>query len=199
MGSKANHSPIASGLSVPDTLTALTTALGALDAALVARLSGAILNVAVFRNQLARGVGAGASSAGTWHARTFTHVVNGGYTFYTSSAPEFTPEAGRYALFALLPAYDCGLHKARLLNVTQSSVVAYGINANAPTAANSMTSAALLTVFTANGTDEFRLEHYIQNTVSSNGLGVALDYTYIGDGDIPEIYEMFTLIKVKAV
>lgn len=199
MGSNANHVPITSGQSVADTLTALNTALSALDAALVAKVVGSILNVAVFRNQLARATGAGASSAGTWHARTFTDVVNANGAFYTSSAPEFTPEAGRYALFALSPAYDCGLHKLRLLNVTQSAVAAYGINANAPTAANSMTAAALLAVFTANGSDEYRLEHYIETTVSSNGKGRALDYTYLGIGDVPEIYEIFTLFKVKPV
>lgn len=99
--------------------------------------------------------------------------------------------SGTYVLMAVSPAYLVDHNRIRLYNDTQSSMVVIGGNVVADDALDrSAVSAVLHTVFTANGTDAYRIDHYTESTQGTNGLGVA-----VGDG-AAEVYTQVLLIKI---
>lgn len=109
------------------------------------------------------------------------------------SSNKFVPIAGDFYLEAVCPASDVGRHRARLYNVTAAANVAKGAGTNAYSAGGgyAQTDSVIKVHFTANGTDEYKIIHYVQNTASSIGFGNSVD-----DGN-PEQYTKVTLWKIK--
>lgn len=127
--------------------------------------------IAILRDEKASGTNAGGSAATTWNARNLNTEVADSENIVTIASNQFTPIAGTYKIFATAPVFNSvGVNRLRLYNVTDASVVDHGPNyRNSST--TDMSNATLNTIFTANGTDAYRIDHYTGNAVATNGLG----------------------------
>lgn len=147
---------------------------------------------AILADVKATTVAGGTSSNTTWNTRDLNTKQYDPYGIVTISSNKFVPIAGDYQLFAYTPflggAAGTALGRARLFNVTTAVAVQQGQSGAAVTNTNSV--AILDCVFTANGSDEFRIDTYTSVGRATNGLGLAS-----GDGS-SEIYTVVVLKKI---
>ena len=181
--SNVYHTPF--GVNEVVSIEQINARLAALDEA-IGDVAAAEVLAAIVYDSKATTTDGGSSSAATWNARDLNTEVDPD-NLVTIDSNKFTPIAGTYAIFAQAPAKGVSKNRIRLYNVTQTSVVAVGLNA----LRTSDTAVAQLTyVFTADGADEYRIDHYTQSAVSNTGLGEAVD-----DG-AAEVYTQVLLIKL---
>lgn len=101
----------------------------------------------------------------------------------TLSSNRVTLSAGTYSVNACAPAYKGDWHQIRLWNVTTAAAVIYGQSAYADSANEGQTHSCLVNfVFTANGTDQYSIQHAVTNAVATNGWGVR-DASAVGGGE----------------
>lgn len=155
------------------------------------QLADARTAFAILRDEKSTGTDGGGASATTWNARNLNTEVYDNQNIVTISANQFTPIAGEYLLEATAPGVEVVNHRLRLYNVTGAAVVDEGQNTRTPNTADGDTSMAhLRTIFTANGTDAYRIDHYTQTAQATNGLGSA-----VSDGS-NEVYLEIILRKI---
>ena len=173
------------------TIDEVNTIASALDAAIVAAsVAPNTASVALLYDSKATTTDGGGTTGQTWDTRDLNTEVDPD-SIVTLSANQFTPNSGTYIIMVAAPGYSAGDSILRLYNVTQTSVTVYGANQQAVDNNNySMKTAHLQTIFTANGTDAYRIEHYNHQIQATNGLGKA-----VSDG-ASEVYTMVLLIKV---
>ena len=160
---RANHTPITG---TPDIRTAMNTALGELDAA----LGGSGVDAGVIGESVASGTNPANASTATWNVRRLQGLEVDGSSIVAVSSNKFVLAAGTYALWAkgvFQRSTSLTGNKLRLYNVTQTSVVQTGMNRHTD---DNATWASLMAVFTSNGTDEYRIDHYTQFR-QTQGLG----------------------------
>jgi hypothetical protein len=183
MGSQNYHSPISG---TPDVRTAVNTALGEIDAAVVGLPTG---QIAVFGESVSNNaVTSTPSSDGSeWTRRALAGLEEDGDGIVSISSNQFTPMAGTYLFVG--SAYGNSSaggirHRLRLYNVTGDSLVK-------ASQGTSEDNAMLQAVFTANGSDEYRIDHYY-----TGGSGTVFSRV---DGISPgpdEVYAQFAMIRV---
>ena len=91
----------------------------------------------------------------------------------------------RYTIECQCPAYNVGLHKARLINTSTNEVLAYGSNENAGNL--ELSKSTIITSITVETQMTISIQHRCQNTFN-DGLGLALGF------DCDEVY---TTIKIQ--
>ena len=145
---------------------------------------------AVITDEKATTTDGGGSSATSWNARDLNNEQYDKDGLVTISSNKFTPIANDYKLHAVAPAVGVAqLHRLRLYNVTQASVFQEGPGVK-HNSANDGGLATLDCDFSADGIDEYRIDHYTSVATATNGLGWAID-----DGS-PEIY-LVVILEVK--
>jgi hypothetical protein len=171
------------------TIAEINTRLGELDAGITTQAAAAVGMVAAeLYDSKATETHGGASSAATWQTRTLNTEVDPD-SIVTLSSNQFTPIAGDYMIWAMAPAYKVNAHRLRLYNVTGASVTHTAGNSYSDSSDAFVTNASLFWIFTANGTDAYRIDHYTESAVSSWGLG-----RWVGDG-AAEVYTQVVLMK----
>lgn len=162
--------------------------LADIDAGIASVGGAADVRAAVIYDEKATTVDGGGTTATTWVQRDL-NTENDPNSIVAVASNQFTPIAGTYLIMVEAPAFECETNRVRLYNVTQSSVAKQGLNAKAD-AGGSTTLACLNHVLTVNGTDAFRIDHWAELTVATDGFGKA-----VGDGS-PERYTTVTLIRL---
>lgn len=122
------------------------------------------------------------SSSITWNARSINTEISDVDGIVTLSSGKFTPQSGDYFIDVLAIAKGTNVSRLRLYNVTGTSVVDYGISFDALSSSQHAIMGTLQTRFTANGTDEYRIDQYSQST---NAAGLGLNN---GISGVPEQY-----------
>lgn len=105
----------------------------------------------------------------------------------------FTPIAGSYQIAAAADLYTVAASLIVLYNATTSTIIINGIDSYSNTATE-MHCALLNGGFTANGTDQYQITYYVQNTAATYGLGAPEQNALSLSG--PEIYGTVTLTPV---
>lgn len=143
--------------------------------------SSAAVAVAIFNDSEPSGAKDGAFPSGSWQTRILnTTVVN--QIGATLSGNQFTLPAGTYLIEASAPTYRAGLHKIRLYNSTDSSVVIYGTSI--------MDSPSLLkTVVTIDASKAFAIQHRC-NLTDDSGYGYPCSF------GVPEVYTVVNVMKI---
>lgn len=138
----------------------------------------------IMRDQKTRGTNGGGSST-SFTARDLNTETHDNCNLSSISSNKFTPVAGTYIIEASAPAYLADWHQIRLRNATDSSIPTgcYGTSNFADKANESQNRATLTCAFTANGTDQYEIQHIVANAQATNGFGVR-DSTSIGDGEV---------------
>jgi len=140
---------------------------------------------AIIRDEKSTGTAGGSSSGTTWNARDLNTELVDDDGIVTISSNKFTPVNGTFHLSAFAPCHRSSVNRLRLYNVTAGTSVEEGAATNSTV--NATTTSVLNCEFTANGTDEYRIDNYTDNGRTTNGLGVAAN-----DGS-PEVYLSITL------
>ena len=149
--------------------------------------AGGSTSIAILTDEKTTTTDGGACSAATWNARDLNTEQSDPDGIATISSNKFTPASGTYRIHAYAPAHKCNRHRLRLYNVTGAAVVQEGASSYINSAELVQVPAHLHCRFTANGTDEYRIDHYTQSAQTGNGLGEATN-----DGS-PEIYLVIVL------
>ncbi len=170
-------------------ISAINSRLAELDAAITSQAAASVsMQAAVLYESQTSGTNGGGASATTWQTRTLNTELDDD-EIVTLSSNQFTPIAGTYVIMAAAPAYKVDEHRLRLYNVTQASVVQEGGNAFSDNGDAYVTNALLYWIFTANGTDAYRIEHYTNTAQASTGLGLN-----VNDGSA-EVYTSVMLLR----
>jgi hypothetical protein len=171
------------------TIAQINARLSDLDAAITTQAAASVgMSAALLYDSKTTGTNGGSASATTWNTRTLNSEVDPD-SIVALSDPNFTPTAGTYVIQAIAPAYRTEENRLRLYNVTQTSVVFAGLNAFSDAGDTVQVMAALYWIFTANGTDAYRIDHYTDTASGSIGLGLN-----VGDGGA-EVYTQVLLLK----
>jgi hypothetical protein len=134
----------------------------------------------------------GTSSSTTWNNRDLNTTLYNGIGMAAISSNKFVPPAARYHIHCYSPVVggSAALSRARnrLFNVTAAASVEEGSGVFA--AANTSGMVILDCEFTANGTDEYRIDTYTSVGRATDGLGFA-----VSDGSA-ETYTTVVLRKI---
>lgn len=168
-------------LEINERLADLDEAIGNVDVA--------TLSVAVLTDEKATTTDGGSASAATWNLRDLNTLDPNPSTIVSLSSNKFVPVSGTYEIEVYACASQVDAHRVRLYNVTTGTAVITGINMDVGTGGIGQI-ASLCRRFTANGTDEYRIEHYTETARATDGLGQA-----VGDGS-NEIYCTVILRKL---
>lgn len=152
--------------------------------------SGGGNSFAILADEKAANTNGGGASATTWNARDLNTEIVDADAIVSISLNQFTPISGTYRIVVHAGAFKTGSHRLRLYNVTGAASVKEGQNARSGSADDNATNALFDHVFTANGTDAYRIDHYTVVASATNGLGVAMNV-----GGASERYMMIYLEK----
>lgn len=130
------------------------------------------IKAAAFGDTKARGSNGGTATAGAWNVREIGEITDpSNLTTIASNAVKLL--AGKYLIYCTVPASAVGKHQARLFDLTNSAPVIWGSSEQSP-ATTAQTRSIICGVFEVTDPDvEYRIEHYVQNSVGSTDLGVA--------------------------
>lgn len=128
----------------------------------------------VVREALAQNTDAGTFTSGAWQTRALNTVAADSGGDASLSTGQVTLAAGTYRLRASAPAFSVGRHQARWHNVTDNAAVLAGTSEYADTV---QTRSIVAGRFTISASKVFELQHRCENTRSSDGLGVAGNFT----------------------
>ena len=165
---------------------ALTTVTAALTEA--GKFGGKYLHI---RDEKAANTSGGTFTSGAWQTRTLNTEVTDEIGS-TLSSNEFTLPAGTYYIRALAPAFQCGRHKARLYNVTDTAVTLVGTSEySSDTASYTQSSSRVEGRFTIAAQKTFRIEHRCAVSKATQGLGV--------ESNLDSQTEVYTVVEVWKV
>lgn len=179
-----NYTP-ATTPSEADNADNLTAHLYGIDQALA---SSSGLSYAILQHDESSGTDAGGTSASTWNARPLDTEVSDTDSIVSITSNTFRPISGTYLIRVAASVFNAGFTRLRLYNIDGTSVVGQGVNGRPATSQGNTDYLEL--IFTANGTDDYRIEHYSSSAQSGNGLGDA------ATTGADEIYMTITLVKI---
>ena len=145
----------------------------------------------LIQDQKAQNTAGGTFTSGAWRKRDLNIIVNDDTGAISLVANEIVGlPAGTYRFRISAPGHQVNSHQARLYNVTDSAVIAYGQSCYAtsgtPVGSNS---SIVVGYFTISGIKTLRVEHQCQSTQATNGFGPA-------DNFGTEVYTTIELWKV---
>ncbi len=127
------------------------------------------------REEQAQNTAGGTFTSGAWRTRVLNTEVTDTGNLNSLAANQFTLAAGTYEIRASAPTFNVSRHQARLQNVTDSSTILVGGSNIDGT--NTMGRAMVQGRFTIAGSKALELQHQCQSTESTDGFGVAANFT----------------------
>ena len=144
---------------------------------------------AIFNETQANNTQGGTFTSGSYVKRTLNTTVVNTITSCTLTSSVISLPAGTYKVFATAGAAAVNRHKCRLQNTTDSTTIALGQNSISDTGVVQQTLSVLETEFTLGATKDVELQHRCQTTRSTDGLGVASNFSD------DEIYAIIEIVK----
>ena len=186
-----NGSGTITGVSVgglPDGI--VDTDMIAADAVTAAKVgTKTFTSYAIICDEKASGTNGGDFTASGWRTRDLNTEIADPDSIVSISSNQFTLGAGSYLIEAFATAKECNRHIARIYNATSTSVVAYGMSADA-SSGNSDTGIATVTArVTITGNTAFEIQHWCQSTRTSYGLGIANDASVVNKYTTVKIFK----------
>lgn len=153
--------------------------------------SGLYASIAILHDQKSTGTAGGGASAATWNARDLNTEVSDPDSIVSISSNQFTPIAGTYDIHVECACAAVNGSRLRIYNVTGAAVVGVpDLNGFASATSTQGLTISLDQLFTANGTDAYRIDHYTVAAKATSGLGGA-----VNDG-AAEVYTRVVLRKL---
>ena len=125
-------------------------------------------------DQRKSGVTSGTFMNGEWVTRSLNKINGNASITLNKQQSTFTFQPGTYTITCDIPAYNVGIHQARLFDVTNNEPVKYG---NSGISVNT-NSNSHINYFTGNlkKSTTFRIEHYCESIQIGNGFGIASNF-----------------------
>ncbi len=134
--------------------------------------------VAIFREERASGTNGGGSVATTWTTRTLNTSHYNNITGASLSSNQITLPAGTYKVLAYVPLFRPAQCRARLYNVTDSTVTLLSMSQYGLTGVSGDAVEVIINgVFSIAASKTFRIEYYATSAKTVDGLGVASSVT----------------------
>jgi len=150
---------------------------------------GKFASYAIITDQKSSETDAGSSTGGTWHTRDLNTELADPDSIVSISSNQFTLQAGSYFIEARAPSYQPSRHRLKLYQTSGSAAdVAFGTNEFMSYGSGTavQTTAFLSCRITISTATTYEIRHYIQNSKSGNGLGVA----------VSQGAELYCLVKI---
>lgn len=147
----------------------------------------------IVRDEKAANTAAGNGSATSWVTRTLNTSVRNVIQGASLASDKITLPAGKYRIRVEAPAFGVNTTRARLYNVTDSSVASTGPSGYAPNNGGATPQSATVIVddvITITAQKDFRVEQYTQAANSSSDLGRP-----VNDGS-SEVYTTVWVTKI---
>ena len=134
--------------------------------------------VAVLVDEKANSTNGGTFTSGSWVTRTLNTEQSDPQGIVTLLSDQFTLGAGTYRIDFHAPAFGVQRHQARLYDVTNTAVVAYGSSERAESATGGETSNRSFGTATVviTGNTVYRLEHRCDTSKTGLGLGYNVNF-----------------------
>lgn len=137
--------------------------------------AGGAFSYAIVVQKQNQGVQGGAAlGSGVWSNRTFNTLVYDPDGVVGQTNGYIVLSAGTYRFRARAPGYECGVHRVRLYNDTDASLVFPGGPA-ARSTTNVQTTAELSGRFTIAANKHLYLQHYVSISQGSTDFGIAVN------------------------
>ena len=127
------------------------------------------------RDQKTSGTDGGTFTSGAWQTRTLNTTGANSISGASLGSNRITLPAGTFQIRARAPSVDGTLHKAKLYNITDTADVILGSNSQA-TGSAVQTDSWVIGQFTIAGAKVFELQHRIEVTSNTYGLGRACNF-----------------------
>jgi len=147
---------------------------------------------AIYRDTKTAGTHGGTATSGIWNVRALTDTqiqVGSSISRPHSSSSTFTLVPGIYEIDAKSPIFNVGGHQARIYNLSTSTEALSGTDETAA-ASTVQTSSFITGIIIATGTFNYQIEHKVQSTNASTGLGQATTYAQKA---------VFTILKIRRI
>lgn len=186
---------------VPATIVSQVTAEAGIDgqprkfsvqriAQMITALAGSSIKALHVRDEKPSGTDAGTFTSGAWRTRVLNTVVTNEISGASLASNQITLPAGTYIVRASAPAAVVDRHRAKLVNITDTSDIVLGTSENTSSADTVGTRSLISGKFTISASKVIELQHRCLTSRGSNGLGVMT-----GFGDV-EVYAEVLIIKV---
>ena len=149
----------------------------------------------LIREEQLSGTNGGTFAAGSYVTRVLNTEVIDTYNLASIAANRITLAAGTYKCLIICPGFRCGVHKARLYNITTSAVTLLGNNAHTswePSSDDysSITYSIVIGVFTIAVSTVFEVQHRCGVTQATNGRGITASF---GDVEVYTVAEFWRI------
>lgn len=145
--------------------------------------------IATLREEQTSGTNGGTFTSGSWVTRVLnTEIDPDGIVSLSSN--QFTLQPGKYRINASAPGNACDQHKAKLVNITDTSDVIIGTSEYCQSGVAVQTRSIVSGTFTINAQKTFEIQHRCTTTSGSNGLGVQ-------SGLATEVYTIVEIEKLR--
>ncbi len=150
-------------------------AANAVTPAKASGIGGKFASYAIIVDQKSSGTDAGSSSGGSWNTRDLNTELADSDGIVSISSNQFTLQAGSYFLEASAPAYQPSRHKLKLYQTSGTAAdIAFGTGTFTSNTIAIQSTAFLSCRFTISTATTYQIRHYVQESKSGNGLGVAI-------------------------
>lgn len=136
------------------------------------------------------GTDGGTFTNGAWRTRVLNTEQSDPDAIVSITSNQFTLAAGTYRVQASVPGYQCGVHVAKLVNITDTADTIVGGVSASDNSVNIMTRSVIVGQFTIAGSKVFEIQHRCTSTKATDGLGKAAN---VG---VAEIYTIVEIWKV---
>jgi hypothetical protein len=142
------------------------------------------------RDEKADNTDGGTFTSGAWRTRTLNTEVTNEISGASLAANQITLPAGTYEIEATAPGWNCGDHKTKLCNITDTADTIVGTTESAGAANNSNGRSLVRGRFTIAGAKVFELQHRCSTTAATTGFGQGAGFGVV------EVYAEVLIRKV---
>jgi hypothetical protein len=154
-----------------------------------AAISGSVFGTALLhvRDEKSSGTAGGTATSGSFDTRTLNTVVTNEISGASLTSNQIILPTGTYYIHASAPAYNVNSSRIKLRNITDSSDTIIGSTENATT---STVHSFAIGRFTIAAQKTFELQHRVQSSNNTEGLGVLSNFS------VTEVYADVQIWKV---
>jgi hypothetical protein len=152
-------------------------------------LTGFVRDYILLQDQKAQNTEGGTFTSGAWRTRDLNTEVTDTGGNCSLSSNQFTLAAGTYEIWAAVPGFNVYRHQARLQNVTAGTTLLTGSSETAGATDTTVTRSFVVGRFTVAGSQALEIQHQCQQTMATQGFGVANNFTT----------EVFTTVVLRRV
>tara|TARA_R100000329_G_scaffold35638_1_gene33486 strand:+ start:58 stop:648 length:591 start_codon:yes stop_codon:yes gene_type:complete len=146
------------------------------SAKLASGAGGKFQSYAIIADEKNTNTDAGSSTGGSWNTRDLNTEIADADGIVSISSNQFTLQAGTYFLEASAPAYQPSRHRIKLYQTSGTAAdVALGTCEFSNNNDAMVTRSFLSCRFTISTATTYEIRHFVQESKSGNGLGVAMN------------------------